>query len=170
MNELNKKQMGMTILEALPAITRGWNDLIGIRLKYKDEHTRAIKTYQAQIKNLKTLELELYCFKAGLSKLYEQGWTNPELTTEKILLTKYLIAQTKTYITSQVKDIKKTKKKLQVLQSNIRDFSNIIHEAYVKYPNHSKEKYRVMKTVFKNGMEHIDAVVVKPVQLISIGK
>ena len=72
MNNITKKQMGMTLLKTLPDITCGWNDLIRIRLKYKYDHTREIKTYQSHIENLKTLELELYCFKAGLSKLYEQ--------------------------------------------------------------------------------------------------
>lgn len=164
MNEINKKQIRKAISRTQQLNSYSWNDLIKLRMDIKEKHTEALRIYRTQVESLKLWELELYCFKSGMSKLYEKGWVIPELTTEKILSTKHLIKLIKSYITYNVDKIKESKKRIKILQSNIRDINNIINEAYVKYPKHSNEKFNVRKVIYTDGTQHIDAVVVKHTQ------
>lgn len=164
MNNKPKKQTGKTISRIQQLTSYGWNDLIKLRMDLKKKHTGTLRIYRTQVESLKLWELELYCFKSGMSKLYEKGWVIPELTTEKLSSTKHLIKLIKRYITNNVDKIKESKKRIKILQSNIRDISNIINEAYAKYPKHLNEKFNVRKVIYTDGTQHIDAVVVKHTQ------
>lgn len=161
-----------SILKIEPNITCGYDKLISIRLEYKEKLHNTISFQKYAIEMLNNLELDLECYRAKLRELYRSKIRYPEQFSIKM---KDQLNRINIKKTEKIEEIKrtvsyiKTKKwEIQVLQSNMRDLSNIIKEIREKYPHYRKEHFRLRHTIYKDHTEKMDAVIVYPIQMVTM--
>lgn len=154
-------------------VTCGYNEIERIRMDHQQKHRYVLEAYRAEIMRLKGRELDYRCYQARLRELRQLEFLHPDnfgrkQREERAEINHFRKDPNKAdriQISARVKYLKHS---LKVLESNIRDLTNVINEARAKYPHYKQEKFKLRKTTYSNNTQLIDAVVVHPIQMVSL--
>lgn len=154
-------------------VTCGYNEIERIRMEHQQKHRNVLEAYRAEVMRLKGRYLDYKCYQARLRELYRLKVLRPENFTKKLHeelneINHFRKAPNKVDRIKISENIRYLKHSLKVLESNIRDLTDIINEAKAKYPHYKQEKFKLRKTTYSDNTQLIDAVVVRPIQMVSL--
>ena len=166
----NVKKNGYPKITHTECSTVNFNELMEFRMDLKHKLHDKYRNYRKLIRKLHKYELMDECIVARLHELWGPNGEMHKHRLDDIRKVNRLRMEYKHERLNVIHAILNIKINIKYTESLVRDLHNIVHQIYEKYDSkqYRSYQYKLRLTYYDNDRAIYDAVVCKPIQMVSI--
>lgn len=166
----NVKKKGYPKITHTECSTVNFNELMEVRMDLKHKLHDKYRNYRELIRKLNKYELMDECIVARLHELWGPNGEMYKHRLDDIRKVNRLRMEYKHDRLNILHAIRNIKINIKHTESLVRDLHNIVHQIYERYDSkqYRSYRYKLRLTYYDNDRAIYDAVVCKPIQMVSI--